>query len=133
MTDNPVDQSALTGGATDQAEGAVPADCTCSGATNTQPEGGDTREGGSRPENRSPVKVFTCGGCPARWTLHRRAHCSGCHLTFTGISAFDQHRVHGACAAPAAVGLVERDGGLWGAPPMPPEVAAKLRAAGGAR
>lgn len=51
-------------------------------------------------------------------------HCVGCNETFTGLSAFDAHRVdrtHGdaKCAAPADVGLILRErpaGTLWGYP-----------------
>jgi hypothetical protein len=38
------------------------------------------------------------------------AHCNGCHLTFTGLTAFDKHRdgPHTArkCLTPDSVGLV---------------------------
>lgn len=51
-------------------------------------------------------------------------HCGGCGETFTGITAFDAHRVnrrHGdaMCADPADVGLILRTrptGTIWGFP-----------------
>lgn len=35
---------------------------------------------------------FGCTKCPERWTGRTTAHCSACHRTFTGPSAFDAHR-----------------------------------------
>lgn len=61
--------------------------------------------------------------CGAWWTGAGRAHCGGCHETFSGITAFDLHRSqageHGTCRAPADVGLevAERPyGPLWRSP-----------------
>jgi hypothetical protein len=40
-----------------------------------------------------PVPVWiTCAACGRRWTGRAPCHCSGCHQTFTGITAFDMHR-----------------------------------------
>lgn len=70
---------------------------------------------------------LTCSGCPATWTGKTRAHCSGCHRTFTGVTAFDRHRSsEGTCLEPSALGMVERDSGLWGAPALSPEAAAEI-------
>lgn len=38
-----------------------------------------------------------CGRCSARWNGKKTAHCGSCHETFSGPSAFDQHRVGGTC------------------------------------
>lgn len=38
-----------------------------------------------------------CGRCPKRWNGKKTAHCAGCHETFSGPSAFDQHRDAGVC------------------------------------
>lgn len=65
-----------------------------------------------------------CSGCPARWGGTNTAHCSGCHQTFTGVTAFDKHRAGGhaastrTCVDPASVGLVRADRGYpcWGSP-----------------
>lgn len=72
------------------------------------------------------VPPLTCGGCPSRWSGLGRAHCSACHLTFTGVSAFDRHRSDGGCLLPTDLGMVLRDGGIWGAPALSPEEAAKI-------
>lgn len=57
--------------------------------------------------------------CGAQWGGSRTCHCSSCHLTFTSLSGFDQHRP-GACLPPEQVGLVVlRTSGnqdLWGIP-----------------
>jgi len=86
------------------------------------PEGADA---GSVSERSSQPVALTCSGCTSEWTGLGRAHCAakGCHRTFSGVSAFDRHRdpnagEHGACLDPVSVGLVEREGGLWGAPAM---------------
>lgn len=48
-----------------------------------------------------------CGRCNNRWGGTSTCHCSGCHETFTGLTAFDQHRTgshtHGTrrCLPPA--------------------------------
>lgn len=43
----------------------------------------------------------------------RQAHCTVCHLTFTGVSNFDDHRVGGECRSPQSIGLTTKDG-VWG-------------------
>jgi len=71
--------------------------------------------------------LLTCGGCPSRWSGLARAHCSACHLTFTGVSAFDRHRsADDECLDPTTLGMVLRPGALWGAPALSPEEAAKI-------
>ena len=52
-----------------------------------------------------------------------RCHCRRCCLTFTGISAFDQHQVSGACREPAGRGLVLTRPGVWGWPGPGPRFA----------
>jgi hypothetical protein len=50
----------------------------------------------------------------------RRAHCTACHHTFTGASAFDAHQTGYdpvTCLNPTTVGLERKPSGLWGAPP----------------
>lgn len=81
----------------------------------------DAGDAGSARERTAQPVAITCSGCTAKWSGVTRAHCSGCHRTFTGVSAFDRHREDGACLDPASLGMVERDGGLWGAPAMTPE------------
>lgn len=34
-----------------------------------------------------------CGRCPVRWSGFNTAHCSVCHYTFSGVTAFDEHRI----------------------------------------
>lgn len=59
-----------------------------------------------------------CGVCSEKWSGLRTCHCggSGCHQTFTGLSAFDAHRRGGQCNAPDSVGLslTNRDYPCWG-------------------
>lgn len=48
-----------------------------------------------------------CARCDSRWSGTRTSHCGGCHLTFTGLTAFDAHRTgtHAkrSCLDPAAL------------------------------
>lgn len=64
---------------------------------------------------------FVCSRCDERWSGQAACHCSGCHLTYTSISAFDAHRRNGACRAPEASGLValERRYPVFGYPTDP--------------
>lgn len=53
-----------------------------------------------------------CSGCTARWGGLLTAHCAACHLTFTGITAWEKHRAGKPargryCLDPAAVGLID--------------------------
>lgn len=54
----------------------------------------------------------SCSKCPSRWGGANTAHCSVCHLTFTGITAFEKHRTGSyggagrTCLTPAKAGLV---------------------------
>ena len=68
------------------------------------------------------VQPHSCGKCDKRWSGYNTSHCSSCHETFTGLSAFDRHRTgsHAAgtrkCLPPADVGLaqVNRSYPCWG-------------------
>ena len=66
--------------------------------------------------------ITRCTGCHARWSGFRPAHCGtgGCHLTFSGATAFDLHRHRGECLNPRKVNLIEQPnpqgGVLWGWP-----------------
>lgn len=46
----------------------------------------------------------------------RASHCSVCHLTFVGVSYFDDHRKGGTCSRPESLGLTEKNGvwAMWG-------------------
>jgi hypothetical protein len=77
-------------------------------------------------QREAPVRQqqsASCGGCPARWSRTRIAHCGACHRTFSTVGNFDRHRSnrgkHGACLDPVTVGMVERDF-VWGMPPPDP-------------
>lgn len=39
------------------------------------------------------------GACGKTWEQagNKSGHCSGCHETFYGLTAFDAHRKHGVC------------------------------------
>lgn len=47
--------------------------------------------------------------CDARWGGLLASHCSACHNTFSGIIAFDKHRLRGKCVDPESRGLVQSD------------------------
>lgn len=85
--------------------------------TQTPTKNRSTRQPSAR--NRYPSSC-TCG---ARWNGENTAHCSGCHQTFTGLTAFDKHRsgshVTGRhCQDPWDIGLVDagRAYQCWGFP-----------------
>ncbi len=87
--------------------------------------GKDTGDTGSGREASAQRGAITCSGCTAKWTGLGRAHCSSCHMTYTGISAFEQHRgaisegaPRGFCHDPVSLGMVEREPNLWGSPAM---------------
>lgn len=46
-----------------------------------------------------------CAKCSAEWGGMNTCHCSGCHTTFTGITAFDAHRRGGQCIPAESAGL----------------------------
>ncbi len=72
----------------------------------------------TRQTTERPPLPWACT-CGARWSGASTAHCGACHHTFTGVSAFDQHRRHGECVYPPAAGLVLRDRTgytAWGLP-----------------
>ncbi|WP_437340034.1 FDXHR family putative zinc-binding protein [Mycolicibacterium conceptionense] len=82
------------------------------------------------PERSQPVnhqQPHGCAGCDARWGGYNTSHCSGCHRTFTGLTAFDRHRDgdHANstrhCVSPESVGLIEagRAYPCWGFPGDP--------------
>lgn len=63
--------------------------------------------------------TLTCGGCDATWSGAGRAHCSGCHRTFGGLSMFERHRVASKCVDPAGWDDARLVDGLWVGPAMP--------------
>jgi hypothetical protein len=78
-----------------------------------------------RVRMRPPYKPPHGCRCGERWSGLNIAHCaaSGCHRTFTGVTAFDKHRAgnkrgakRGECSNPYDVGLVQSDKGHWGFP-----------------
>lgn len=60
-----------------------------------------------------PLNSTVCSRCDAWWGGLNTSHCSACHQTFTGLSAFDKHRTGSHanstrhCVAPESVGLVD--------------------------
>jgi hypothetical protein len=76
------------------------------------PESPQNRAG--EPRKRPPV-LIECSGCEHQWTGLSAAHCSGCHVSFTSVAAFDRHRRGGQCLSPVEVGLVpaNRDWPGW--------------------
>lgn len=77
------------------------------------------------PASAPPLKQesASCAGCSRRWTGRSRCHCSGCHETFTAITAFDMHRRGSRCVLPEAAGLEARPDGMWRHPGERPAVA----------
>ena len=71
--------------------------------------------------------MHACGRCENIWGGLNTAHCSGCHRTFTGLTAFDRHRdgshAKGTrhCVDPSTLGLVDagRAYPRWGYPSDP--------------
>lgn len=57
----------------------------------------------------------SCGKCPARWHGQAMCHCRSCHLTFSGVTAFDMHRAgsvdNRSCTTDR---LAENRPGVWG-------------------
>lgn len=86
------------------------------------------------PARRRPQPEHSCGSCAARWGGLSTAHCGACHVTFTGVWAFDAHRIGQheptgkpgrnvtpgprRCADPETVGLTDAGRGYpcWGFP-----------------
>lgn len=68
--------------------------------------------------------TYGCAHCAARWGGLNTSHCSKCHATFTGLTAFDKHRdgSHARstrhCLPPEKVGLIDagRAYPCWGLP-----------------
>ena len=60
-----------------------------------------------------PTYATECPHCGAWWVGLNTCHCTACHSTFTGVTAFDKHRdgshSHSTrhCIEPANVGLVD--------------------------
>lgn len=48
--------------------------------------------------------------------LGKAAHCRACCVTFSGITAFDQHITQAGHRSPGAAGLVQVRPGVWGRP-----------------
>jgi hypothetical protein len=55
---------------------------------------------------RTPNMIH-CAKCDNEWGGMNTSHCAGCHTTYSGLTAFDKHRVGGRCATPAEAGLVQ--------------------------
>ncbi|WP_420855008.1 hypothetical protein [Rhodococcus pseudokoreensis] len=53
--------------------------------------------------------MTTCTKCEATWGGMHTCHCSGCHHTFSSLSAFDLHRRGDQCRTPSDAGLVLAD------------------------
>lgn len=45
-----------------------------------------------------------------------QAHCSVCHVTWSGITGFDRHRIDDQCRTPAEIGYVDDGRGVFRAP-----------------
>lgn len=82
----------------------------------------------SEAKNKAPAPPpHQCGTCGARWGGLNTCHCCSCHLTFTGLTAFDKHRdgkhpTGRHCLPPEQVGLEDagRDYPCMGFPGFAP-------------
>lgn len=80
----------------------------------------------TQPSTRKPAAPHTCGTCPATWTGIGPCHCSGCHVTFSGVRLFDTHRrvLRGmdTCIEPELIRVSDEPlrlvDGVWRAPEM---------------
>lgn len=94
-----------------------------SGSTLQNQESASALHGPGRPRPvRMPAGVWH-PACGAQWTGSRTAHCARCHLTTTGLRAFEAHQriTDGIvqCLPPDKAGLVpsQRTGGtVWSQP-----------------
>lgn len=71
------------------------------------------------------MAVIYHGECGKSWSGARRAHCSGCHETFSTDGVADKHRigtfgVDRRCTDPASVGLVRGVDDVWRGPSLDP-------------
>jgi hypothetical protein len=81
----------------------------CDGTLQTQ-ESASASRGSGRPRSvRAPAGIWH-PACGAQWTGARTAHCACCHLTTTGLHAFEAHQriTDGIlqCLPPDKAGLV---------------------------
>ncbi len=63
--------------------------------------------------------VGGCGECHTCWRGRLICHCATCHLTFTSVGPFDEHRYHGRCRTEAELterGLAPNAAGHWRRP-----------------
>lgn len=74
-----------------------------------------TRKGRAKAPAETQHAVGTRCRDTCRCPSLSQAHCSVCHVTFGGVSLFDDHRKAGECVEPASLGMVERDG-IWRRP-----------------
>jgi len=74
------------------------------------------------PRENHLMANATCT-CGASWPgATARAHCSGCHRTFSAYTSFDQHRLEGRCQDPATRSLVyDEKAQVWRSPGRAPE------------
>lgn len=88
----------------------------------------DTTPGAKVAQNPdAKAGMHHCGRCSSRWNGYNTCHCSACHQTFTGLTAFDKHRAGSHmpdtrhCLEPASRGLVDagRAYACWGLPGAP--------------
>ncbi|WP_431839714.1 hypothetical protein [Gordonia hongkongensis] len=62
--------------------------------------------------------MYSCS-CRAEWSGLNECHCGACHLTFSGVTAFDRHRRGRVCNDPSVFGLV-LDSDVWRYPGTDP-------------
>lgn len=63
--------------------------------------------------------VGNCIQCGTYWRGALICHCATCHLTFTSVGPFDEHRYQGRCRTQAELterGLEPNDAGQWRRP-----------------
>jgi hypothetical protein len=78
---------------------------------------------GRRTERNAPSGTLCSVSpwCTAPKPRGNMAHCATCHMSYSGVWAFDKHRKDGWCLDPVKCGLVQDDEGIWRCPPMSPD------------
>lgn len=102
--------------------------------TRLQPLTPDREELGPQHGTATREQAPASCRCGAHWPLTAAgvAHCAGCHLTFTSVHSFDQHRTghvdHRRCLTAAeltAAGWSANEYDRWRLP-APPDAAARI-------
>lgn len=85
---------------------------------------GNSQRGSTPPQRTGKVHLVSLivpwsPGCCPHLTFggSRVCHCSACHETFSGIYAFDMHKLMDGCRKPSDCGLIRGGDRVWHWPP----------------